>query len=660
MRFNLKSPLNPAGDQTVAISGLIKNLNENKKHQILLGVTGSGKTYTVANVIEKVQKPTLVITHNKTLAAQLFIEFKTFFPYNAVEYFVSYYDYYQPESYIVKTDTYIEKDSSINEQIDMLRHNATASLLSRKDVIIVASVSSIYNIGKPDFYYDASINFKTGQNINWKEMLINLVNMHYERNDFALSPGTFRVRGEITDIMPPYFDNEFIRIESFDNEIERISIYSLVENRKLDEYESLRVFPAKHYVIPEDNKEKALENIQNEMFERVKFFREREKLIEAQRIEERTRYDIEFIREFGYCKGIENYSRYFDGRKPGEAPWSLLSYFPDDYLLVVDESHITIPQITGMERGDRARKQNLIDYGFRLPSAYDNRPLNFSEFEERTNQIIYVSATPGKYEIEKAKKNVVELIIRPTGIIEPEIIIKPTENQIFQTVENIRETISKGLKIIVNTLTKKLSEKVTDYLINLDFKVKYLHSEIHTIDRTKILNEMRRNEIDIIVGVNLLREGIDLPEVGLVIIFDGDKEGFLRSVNSIIQLCGRCARNIEGKVIIFADNMTRSLSEAIRIIDERRNKQINFNKEFNITPVNIKSRKLNMLEKIIDDIGGKNLEKEKLSTPADIKKEIEYLRYEMKIAASLLNFEKAAELRDKIKVLEDIFAKITR
>ena len=528
MDFKLVSPFKPAGDQPQAISEITEKLNAGVGDQILLGVTGSGKTFTIANIIEKVQRPVLILTHNKTLAAQLFNEFKMFFPHNAVEYFVSYYDYYQPESYIVQTDTYIEKDADINEQIDRLRHNATASLLSRNDVIVVSSVSAIYNIGKPDYYLNASIVLKTGEIIDREGFIENLIDVHYERNDFSVGNGLFRVRGEVIDITPPYFDGEYVRIEFFDNEIEKISLYSFPEGILLDEMKEIRIFPAKHYIIPENNIDKAISGIREEMFERVKYFRDNGKLIEAQRIEERTRYDIEMIKEFGYCKGIENYSRYFDGRKPGEAPWSLLPYFSDDHLLIIDESHITIPQIGGMFRGDQARKKNLIDFGFRLPSAFDNRPLNFEEFEERKGQTIYVSATPGKYEKNIASENITHLVVRPTGITEPEITVLKTEGQIFKTVEELKKAKENNLKVIINTLTKKMSEELTDYLLNREFRVKYLHSEVKTIDRTKIINELRRDEIDMIIGVNLLREGIDLPEVGLVIIFDGDKEGFLR------------------------------------------------------------------------------------------------------------------------------------
>ncbi|MGM0607656.1 MAG: excinuclease ABC subunit UvrB [Candidatus Muiribacteriota bacterium] len=660
MKFKLVSPYNPAGDQPEAIEEITARLQKKNKHQILLGVTGSGKTFTVANVIENIQKPTLVITHNKTLAAQLYNEFKTFFPYNAVEYFVSYYDYYQPESYIVKTDTYIEKDSSINEQIDMLRHNATASVLSRKDVIIVASVSSIYNIGKPDYYEEASFTLSINSEINWKKMIKKFISMHYIRNDFALAPGVVRVRGEVIDVMPPYFDNNFYRIHMFDDDIEAIYLYSLIDNKRMDKLESIKIFPAKHYIIPDRNIKKAIEKIENELQERIRFFKNNNKHIEAQRISERTKYDIEMIKEFGYCKGIENYSRYFDGRKPGEAPWSLLSYFSDNYNLIVDESHITIPQIYGMSAGDYARKKNLIDYGFRLPSAFDNRPLTFNEWQERTGKLVYVSATPGKYELEKAQDKISYLINRPTGITEPKTTILKTENQIFQTVEKLKKALDNNLKVIINTLTKKMSEKVTQYLCELDFKVKYLHSEIHTIDRTKIINELKRNELDIIVGVNLLREGIDLPEVGLVIIFDGDKEGFLRSTNSLIQLAGRCARNIDSEVVIFADNMTKSLKNALNLINGRREKQVKWNKKHNINPQTIKSRNINKLEKVVNSMkeSEKN-ENVKITSLSDVKKEINYLKYEMKIASSLLEFEKAAKLRDKIKVLEQEFVKFT-
>ncbi|MCK9224942.1 MAG: excinuclease ABC subunit UvrB [Candidatus Muirbacterium halophilum] len=660
MQFKLVSPFSPAGDQPQAIDIISQKLNKGVDNQILLGVTGSGKTFAIANIIQKVQRPVLILTHNKTLAAQLFNEFKLFFPYNAVEYFVSYYDYFQPESYIVHTDTYIEKDAGINEQIDRLRHNATASLLSRNDVIVVSSVSAIYNIGKPDFYINASILLQKGNTINREEFIEKLIDIHYERNDFSVGNGLFRVRGEIIDITPPYFDGEYIRIEFFDDEIEKISLYSFPEGILLDELDEIKIFPAKHYIIPDKNIKNAISQIKEEMFDRIKFFKDNGKLIEAQRIEERTRYDVEMIKEFGYCKGIENYSRYFDGRKAGEAPWSLIPYFSDDYLLIVDESHITIPQIGGMFKGDNARKKNLIDYGFRLPSAYDNRPLNFKEFEERKGQTIYVSATPGKYENEIAKENITQLIVRPTGITEPEITVIKSEGQIFKTIEELNIAKEKNLKVIINTLTKKMSEELTEYLLNRDFRVKYLHSEIKTIDRTKIINELRRDEIDIIIGVNLLREGIDLPEVGLVIIFDGDKEGFLRSDSALIQLCGRCARNIEGKVIIFADRMTNSMNRAISIIDERRKKQIDFNLKNNIIPKNIESKKLNLLEEMTkeESIAEENINE--LKDVKDLKKQINNLKYDMKTMASLLNFEKAAELRDRIKVLEEILARNSR
>ncbi|PLX18003.1 MAG: excinuclease ABC subunit B [Candidatus Muiribacterium halophilum] len=658
MDFVLESPFEPAGDQPLAIQNLSERIQNNIKDQILLGVTGSGKTFTMANVIKKVKRPTLVITHNKTLAAQLFNEFKKFFPKNAVEYFVSYYDYYQPESYIVRSDTYIEKDSSVNEKIDRLRHNATASILSRRDVVVVASVSSIYNIGKPDYYMEASLMLSIGQTIRREDILSKLIDMQYERNDFSLGNGMFKVKGEIIEIMPPYFDGEYLRIEMFDDEIENISLFTLIEQERIYRYEEIRIFPAKHYVIPERNLESAIEAIRAEMFERVKFFRDNGRMIEAQRIEQRTRYDLEMIEEFGYCKGIENYSRFFDGRNPGDPPWSLMSYFPEDYLLIIDESHMTVPQLNAMYNGDRSRKQNLIDYGFRLPSAYDNRPLRFEEFEERVNQCIFVSATPGDYEYRKTDKDhISELIVRPTGIVEPEIHVEKTKGQVFRLIEKIREKLKDDLKIIVNTLTKKMSEELTSYLIELDFRVKYLHSEIHTIDRTKILNQMKKDEIDIIIGVNLLREGIDLPEVGLVVIFDGDKEGFLRSERALVQLCGRCARNVEGEVLIFADNMTRSLKNTIETINARREKQIVFNRIHNITPKTIQNTDINMLETYVN-IEEDNGEKE-IRNIKEARREINTLRYEMKLAASMLEFERAANLRDRIKFLEQIIAENT-
>jgi len=658
MDFILESPFEPTGDQPLAIETLSGKIKKGVKDQILLGVTGSGKTFTMANVIQKVKRPTLVITHNKTLAAQLFNEFKKFFPKNAVEYFVSYYDYYQPESYIVRSDTYIEKDSSVNEKIDRLRHNATASILSRRDVVVVASVSSIYNIGKPDYYMEASLKLNIGQTMRREDILLKLIEMQYERNDFTLGNGMFKVKGEIIEIMPPYFDGEYLRIEMFDDEIENISLYTLIEQERIYRYDDIRIFPAKHYVIPERNLESAIEAIRAEMFERVRFFRDNGKLIEAQRIEQRTRYDLEMIEEFGYCKGIENYSRFFDGRNPGDPPWSLMSYFPDDYLLIIDESHMTVPQLNAMYNGDRSRKQNLIDYGFRLPSAYDNRPLKFEEFEERVNQCIYVSATPGDYEYEKSGKgNISELIVRPTGIVEPEIKVEKTKGQVFRLIEKIREKLSQDLKVIVNTLTKKMSEELTSYLIELDFRVKYLHSEIHTIDRTKILNQLKRDEIDIIIGVNLLREGIDLPEVGLVVIFDGDKEGFLRSERALVQLCGRCARNVEGEVLIFADNMTGSLRNTIDTINARREKQLAFNKLNNIIPKTIQNKDINMLESYVN-IEDEGVEKE-IKNIKEAREEMNNLRYDMKLAASMLEFERAATLRDRIKFLEEIIAENT-
>ena len=650
MEFKIHSDYKPCGDQPDAIERLSNGVMRGDKEQTLLGVTGSGKTFTIANVIEKVQKPTLVLAHNKTLAAQLCSEFKAFFPENAVEFFVSYYDYYQPEAYIPNTDTYIEKDSSVNEEIDKLRHSATAALFERRDVIIVASVSCIYGLGDPIDYNELVISLRPGQERDRDEILKKLVEIQYERNDINFVRGKFRVRGDCLEVFPAESSDTAIRIEFFGDEIDRISEIDVVTGEIKGTRNHIAIYPASHYVTTKEKMEKAISSIEEEMYERIKYFKENDQLLEAQRIEQRTSYDIEMMREIGFCQGIENYSRHISGREPGSAPFTLLDYLPDDFLLVVDESHVTIPQVRGMFNGDRARKTSLIDYGFRLPSAYDNRPLNFSEFEEKLNQVIYVSATPAEFERDRSA-TIAEQIIRPTGLLDPEIIVRPVSGQVDDLVGEINAEAEKGNRVLVTTLTKKMAEDLTDYLRELDIKVKYLHSEVKTIERMEIVNDLREGLFDVLVGINLLREGLDIPEVSLVAILDADKEGFLRSETSLIQTVGRAARNADGRVIMYADSITGSMERAIRETNRRREKQQKYNEENGITPQTIKKN----IREVISPMGevpDESIRDIKISKSMDINLQIEILTEQMKLAAEELRFEDAATIRDRIKKLQ--------
>lgn len=643
--FDLHSKYSPTGDQPQAIEGLVEGLNDGLRYQTLLGVTGSGKTFTMANIINKTNRPALIIAHNKTLAAQLCNEFREFFPDNRVEYFVSYYDYYQPEAYIVSSDTYIEKDMSINDEIDKLRHSATCSLFERKDVIVVASVSCIYSLGAPEAYSSACLSLRPGEVYEKKNILKKLVELQYQRNEIDFARGSFRSKGDIIDIIPPNKTEVGIRIEFFDNEIERISEFDVLTGRRINTLEHLYLLPATHYIVDTTN-EAIFDEIKHDAIVRAKQFEEQGKLIEAQRIKERVFYDIEMMREVGYCSGIENYSRYFDGRLPGQAPYTLLDYFPDDFIVFIDESHITLPQIRGMYSGDLARKTNLVDYGFRLPSAFDNRPLNFGEFEKKIGQTIFVSATPGKFELDNSDQ-VVEQIIRPTGLLEPKIEIKPVENQVDDLIGQINDTIAKDGRVLVTTLTKKMAESLTNYLSQKNIKVKYLHSDIDTLDRVDIINGLRRKDFDVLIGINLLREGLDIPEVKLVAILDADKEGFLRSEWALIQTIGRAARNSESRVILYADNMTDSIKNAIRETDRRRGIQEKYNKENGIVPKTIIKEIKNTLE-----ITKKADKSKKKLGKSEREKEIERLKKMMREASANLDFESAIVLREQIKEIE--------
>ena len=645
MEFKLVSNYSPAGDQPQAIDKIAQGFEEGLKNQVLLGVTGSGKTFTMANIITRLKKPTLVIAHNKTLAAQLCNEFREFFPHNRVEYFVSYYDYYQPEAYIVSTDTYIEKDMAINDEIDKLRHSATCSLFERKDVIIVASVSCIYGLGEPSEYERMAISLRPNMQISRDEVISRLVDNQYRRNDIDFSRGTFRANGDVLDIFPANQSEHCIRVEFFGDEIEKISEVDALTGKPVSILSHVAIYPASHYVVGGDKLEGAIANIEKDLAKEVADFEEKGKLIEAQRLKQRVSYDIEMLREVGYCNGIENYSRYFDGRKPGEMPYTLFDYFPDDWLLLIDESHITIPQIRGMYNGDRARKDNLVNFGFRLKSAYDNRPLKFDEFEKKIDQLICVSATPGPYEM-KMQDNIAEQIIRPTGLLDPEIEVKPTKGQIDDLISELNKTIASGGRALVTTLTKKMAENLGTYLTENGIKSTYLHSEIKTMERIEIINTLRSGEIDVIVGINLLREGLDLPEVKLVAILDADKEGFLRSEGSLIQTIGRAARNSEGRVIMYADVMTDSMKKAIDETNRRREIQMEYNKKHNITPKTIIKEIKNTLQistKVEDNV--KAVKKE------NIPKMIENLKAMMKVASANLDFERAIELRDEIAKL---------
>ena len=652
MDFELQSDFKPMGDQPEAIKDIVTSINNDEKFQTLLGVTGSGKTFTMANIIREVKKPTLILAHNKTLAAQLYSEFKEFFPNNAVEYFVSYYDYYQPEAYVASSDTYIEKDASINDEIDKLRHSATASILERDDVIVVSSVSCIYGIGDPDDYKKLMLSLRPGMEMDRDELIRKLVSIQYERNDINFIRGTFRVRGDILELFPASNDERAIRIEFFGDEIDRIVEIDYVTGKILGTRNYVAIFPASHYVTTPEKVAHAVEAIENELSQRVKYFKEHDKLLEAQRIEQRTKYDIEMLNEIGTCQGIENYSRHITGRKPGEKPYTLMNFFPDDFLLIIDESHVTIPQVRGMYAGDRSRKKSLIDNGFRLPSAYDNRPLNFEEFEENINQVLFVSATPGPYEIEHST-TVTEQIIRPTGLLDPIIEVRPIENQIDNLVGEINQVIEKGERVLITTLTKKMSEDLTNYLKEIGIKVKYLHSDIDTLERTEIIRDLRLGKFDVLVGINLLREGLDIPEVSLVAILDADKEGFLRSETSLIQTVGRAARNSEGRVIMYADKITRSMAATIEETKRRREIQDQYNKEHNIIPKTIKKSVRDSIETLKpadDEVVFGICESE---DEYDVQNNIEALQKEMMEAAQNLQFERAAQLRDKIKELEE-------
>ena len=650
MDFKLISPYKPTGDQPQAIDSLVKGVNMGFKEQTLLGVTGSGKTFTMANVIAKLNKPTLVLAHNKTLAAQLCSEFKEFFPENAVEYFVSYYDYYQPEAYIANTDTYIEKDSSINDEIDKLRHSATSALSERRDVIIVSSVSCIYSLGSPIDYKTMVISLRPGMEKSRDVLLEKLVEIQYERNDVNFIRNKFRVRGDVVEIFPAASGESAIRVEFFGDEIDRISEINPITGEIKSNLKHVAIYPASHYIVPKDKMNKALLNIENELDERLEYFRKKGKLLEAQRIEQRTRYDIEMLKEIGFCKGIENYSRVMSGRPEGSAPFTLIDYFPKDFLLFVDESHVTLPQVRGMYAGDRARKENLIEYGFRLPSAFDNRPLNFDEFYKRINQAIFVSATPGDFEKEKSSK-IVEQVIRPTGLLDPEVIVKPTDGQIDDLVSEINTRVENGNRVLVTTLTKKMAEDLTLYFEGVGIKVRYMHYDIDTVERMEIVRDLRLGEFDVLVGINLLREGLDIPEVSLVAILDADKEGFLRSDRSLIQIIGRAARNANGQVIMYADSVTPSMEKALRETERRRSIQMKYNSEHGITPKTIVKKVSDILEISTHENDDKKIKKKLTKTQKQ--QLITQLTKEMKAAAKLLEFEHAAYLRDKIKKLEE-------
>lgn len=648
-QFKIKSEFKPTGDQPEAIKKITKGLNNNLKYQTLLGVTGSGKTFTMANIIEKVQRPTLILAHNKTLAAQLCSEFKEFFPDNAVEYFVSYYDYYQPEAYVPSSDTFIEKDASINDEIDKLRHSATASLFERRDVIIVASVSCIYGLGSPVDYENLVISLRPGMQKDRDETIKKLVEIQYKRNDISFTRGTFRVRGDTLEIFPASSSENAIRVEFFGDEIYRITEINTVTGEILGRRNHISIFPATHYATTEENVNRAVVSIREELEERLKKFESENKLLELQRIEQRTNYDLEMLQEMGYCNGIENYSRHINNLKPGSRPFTLLDYFPKDFLMIIDESHVTLPQVRGMYNGDRARKTTLVDYGFRLPSALDNRPLKFDEFEEIINQVVFVSATPGPYEAEHSQ-NVVEQIIRPTGLLDPPIYVRPVENQIDDLINEIRISTAKNQRVLVTTLTKKMAEDLTFYFKNTGIRVRYLHSDIDTLERMEIIRDLRVGEFDVLVGINLLREGLDLPEVSLVAILDADKEGFLRSETSLIQTVGRAARNIDGRVIMYADKMTGSMERAIGETDRRREIQDKFNKEHNITPTSVIKGVRDIIEatKVAE---GEEKYNVKRKNAVDVASYIVELENEMRLAAENLEFEKAARLRDEIKEL---------
>ncbi len=650
--FRIKSEFEPQGDQPQAIDALSCSIENDARDQVLLGVTGSGKTFTMAKVIERVQKPTLVIAHNKTLAAQLCSEFREFFPDSAVEYFVSYYDYYQPEAYIPQSDVYIEKTATINDEIDKMRHSATSSLNERRDVIVVASVSCIYALGDPEEYLKMSVSLRPGMKVSRESVMRRLVDIQYERNDINFVRGTFRARGDVLEIFPASHSEKAIRVEFFGDEIERISEIDIVTGLPLRLLDHMPVFPATHYATSPERMMRAMETIETDMLGRVNEFRDAGQLLEAQRIEQRTRFDLEMMREIGFCSGIENYSRYFDGRKPGEPPYTLLDYFPKDFLLFIDESHVTIPQIRAMYKGDYARKNSLINYGFRLPAAYDNRPLKFEEFQKRINQAVYVSATPADYELSRATQ-VVEQIIRPTGLIDPPVAVLPAKGQVDDLIGQIHATVENGYRVLVTTLTKKMAERLTEYLEDMDIRVRYMHSDIETLERMEIIRDLRLGEFDVLVGINLLREGLDLPEVGLVAILDADKEGFLRSATSLIQTIGRAARNVDGRVVMYADKVTDSMKRALGETERRRNLQLDYNREHGVTPQSIVKGVRDILEisrtadgKVHKDLRGR-------MTPEQIAARIYLMEQEMQQAAAELDFERAAKLRDGIIALRE-------
>ena len=647
--FELVSKYKPTGDQPQAIESIVKGIKDGLKEQVLQGVTGSGKTFTMANIIKQCNKPTLVLAHNKTLAGQLCNEFKEFFPNNRVEYFVSYYDYYQPEAYIAKSDTYIEKDSSVNDEIDKLRHSATSSLLETDNVIVVASVSCIYALGAPQEYYDMHISVREGQKLKREDFIKRLVEIRYERNDIDFKRSTFRVKGDCVDIIPSNYNEKAIRIEFFDDDVERIYEFDIVSNKLISQLKHVAIFPATHYAVNSEKLINALKQIEIDRDKEVKTFLDNGKFIEAQRLKERTSYDIEMMREIGYCSGIENYSRYFDGRTTGQAPFTLLDYFKKDFLLFIDESHITLPQVHGMYNGDKARKSSLVEYGFRLKSAFDNRPLNFEEFNQRLNQVVYVSATPSKYELERAE-NVAVQVIRPTGLLDPIVEVRSSKYQVDDLIEEIQNVISKKGRVLITTLTKKMAESLTSYLTDYKIKVRYMHSDIDALERMEIISSLRRGSFDVLVGINLLREGLDIPEVMLVAILDADKEGFLRSETSLIQTIGRAARNSESKVIMYADTITKSMQNAIDITNRRREIQQEYNKEHNIIPKTI-IKTISSNFEISKKLKTNENQSKKISI-SDINKEIERLKELMNVSVRSLDFESAIKLRDRIAELK--------
>ena len=650
-KFEVVSPYKPTGDQPQAIDSIAEGIENGLRHQVLLGVTGSGKTYTMAKIIERINRPALVLAHNKTLVGQLCNEFRELFPNNRVEYFVSYYDYFQPEAYIVPTDTYIEKDLAINDELDKLRHSATCSLAERRDTIVIASVSCIYGLGAPGEYYRMSVSLRPGQEISRDALIRRLVEINYTRSDTDFERTNFRVKGDVVDIFPASSSERAVRVEFFGDEIEQLSEIEALTGRVLSRLKHAAIFPASHYAVEQATMRSALENISHDLDERIKFFEDQGKQIEAYRIKQRTNYDMEMMREIGYCSGIENYSRYFDGRAPGQPPYTLLDYFPDDFIMFIDESHMSLPQLRAMYNGDRARKKNLVDYGFRLPAAFDNRPLNFDEFNERIPQVVYVSATPGPYELSKAD-NIAELVIRPTGLVDPPVEVRPVTGQIDDLLGELKATIAAGGRTLVTTLTKKMSENLTDFLAEQGIKVRYLHSDIDTMERMELIMGLRRGDFDVLVGINLLREGLDLPEVRLVAILDADKEGFLRSESSLIQTIGRAARNSESKVIMYADTITGSMQRAIDETNRRREKQTAYNKEHGITPKTIVKKIANSLEittKATSDIA-----------EGDIGKQIESLQSLMKAASAALDFETAIKLRDRIGELKRLEREVNK